>query len=346
MGGPRRAIGLGLATAGLGGLAYAVRQVAFSDNARRVRVAMETVPERYRLPLVLVLDRGYDPHPPTRGALSERLLARLTPTGLGAPVTLPSREGAPPVPAYVYDPPGRERPSGAVLWIHGGGMIAGGPWMDHALCTRIAKEHGLLVLSVDYRLAPEDPFPAGPEDCFTGLLWLHERAAMLGIDPSRIAVTGASAGGGLAASVAQMAHDRQVDLAFQGLVYPMLDDRTVLRENHGRTGALIWTPEKNRDAWGWYLGHPVVESEDRPYAAPSRREDLSGLAPAWIGVGDRDLFLDEDLDYATRLQAAGVPVELLVVPGMFHALDVAGWLPEMRDFRASLVAAIGRAVGG
>lgn len=309
---------------------------------RRVRPALQTLAPAYRTPLFYLLDGRYDGRPPRRGTMLERVVARALPAGIGRAVTLPGRAGAPRVPGVLYDPPGRQRPSGALLWIHGGGLITGGPWMDHGTCNRFARELGLVVLSVDYRLAPENPFPAGAEDCYAALAWLHEQAAHLGLDPARIGVAGASAGGGLAAVVAQLAHDRGLPLAFQGLVYPMLDDRTVLRDT-GSRGAVLWTPARNRDAWGWYLGHPVREEEGRPYAAASRRPDLSGLAPAWIGVGDADLFHDEDVEYARRLGAAGVPVELVVVPGMPHAADMAG-IPATRPFTASLTTAIGEAL--
>ena len=325
-------------------LALAGVGTAMAGRVRRQRPAMQTVPGKYRIPLFYVVDGPYDRQPPKRDSLAERVINKVAPTGIGRPIELPARDGAPPVKAFVYDPPGRKRPSGALLWIHGGGMIIGGPWMDHTLCTRIAKDLGILVLSVDYRLAPEHPFPAGPEDCYTGLLWLHDEAESRGLDPARIAVAGASAGGGLSAMVAQMAYDRGVGLAFQGLVYPMLDDRTVLRTNDSGRGALVWTREKNEDAWGWFLGHPVTEVEDRPYAAAARRADVSGLAPAWIGVGDKDLFYEEDLAYADRLEQAAVPGELVTVPGMPHAADVAQWIPEMKDFRRSMIEAIGRAL--
>jgi len=130
----------------------------------------------------------------------------------------------------------------------------------------------------------------------------------------------------------------------QALVYPMLDDRTVLRER-GEASHLVWTPEQNRDGWSLFLGHPVTQVEDRPYASAARREDLSGLPPAWIGVGAIDLFHDEDVEYARRLREAGVEVELVVVDGMPHASDYLQWVPSMRDFRDSLRAALGRAVG-
>jgi acetyl esterase/lipase len=143
-----------------------------------------------------------------------------------------------------------------------------------------------------------------------------------------------------------MAHDRGLPVAFQALVYPMLEDRTALVDRGADVGRLIWTPDANRDAWAAYLHHRVREDEPRPYAAAARREDLSGLAPAWIGVGSIDLFHDEDVDYHRRLQEAGVPSELHVVDGMPHATDqFAGFVPAMKEFRASLVSALGKAVG-
>lgn len=287
----------------------------------------------------------YDPAPPRRGTVTERVIAALVPTRLGERTTIPGADGAPDVPLYVYDAPDRVRPSGALVWIHGGGMITGAPWMGHHLCTRIARELGVLVVSVDYRLAPEDPFPAGPNDCFTALAWLHENADALGIDPGRVAVGGDSAGGGLAAIVAQMAHDRGLPVAFQALLYPMLDDRTVLTDRGEDVGRLLWTAEQNRDAWRWFHGREASLDEAPEYAAAARRTNLSGLAPAWIGVGTLDLFHDEDLEYAQRLREAGVEVDLLVVDGMPHAADVLRWVPSMRAFRDSMIAALAHAVG-
>lgn len=309
-----------------------------------VRRALTTLPPEFRSLRWYLLHRSYDPAPPVRGTRRERLAARLARPGAGRPVQLGPRADGTALQAWLYDPPGRRRPSGALLWIHGGGLILGAPWVDHGLCNRLADELGVLVLSVDYRLAPEHPFPAAPEDCCAALAWLHEHAGRLGVDPARIGVAGASAGGGLAAVVAQMAHDRGLPLAFQGLVYPMLDDRTALRTDHGTRGLLAWSPERNRDAWGWYLGHPPGEPEDRPYAVPARRADLSGLAPAWVGVGDADLFHDEDLDYARRLREAGVPVDLVVVPGMPHAADMVRGIVPAAAFRDRFVEAVGAAL--
>ncbi|MGD8202194.1 alpha/beta hydrolase [Ornithinimicrobium sp. W1679] len=305
-----------------------------------------TLAPEWRSPWWRLFDRPHDPRPPRRRPRLDRLLARLVPAGTGRPTTLPGADGGPEVTAYLYEAPDHPRPSGALLWMHGGGMVVGAPWIDHRLCDRLARELGLLVVSVDYRLAPEHPFPAAVEDCWAALEWLHGGADELGVDPARIGVAGASAGGGLAASVAQMACDRGLPLAFQGLVYPMLDDRTVLREDHGGRGTMVWTPAHDRDAWGWYLGHPVRAEEDRAYAVPARRDDLAGLAPAWVGVGTADLFHDEDVTYAERLRDAGVPVELVVVPGMPHAADMVPGIVAAHSFRASFLTAVDRAVGG
>lgn len=236
--------------------------------------------------------------------------------------SLPGRYGRPDVEVHLYQRPGRTRPGGVLYWIHGGGFVIGTPAMGHQFCSRVADELDVLVVSVDYRLAPENPVPEGLEDCYTGLRWVHEHAEELGVDPARIAIGGDSAGGGLAACLAQLAHDRgEVDLCFQLLVYPMLDDRTVLRRDHGGTGEFIWSPESNRFGWTSYLGRSPAWASAPPYAAGARRDDLAGLPPAWIGVGDIDLFHDEDVAYAQRLSAAGVPCDLYVVPGMYHGAD-------------------------
>lgn len=247
---------------------------------------------------------------------------------------------------FVHDPPWRHKPGGAVLWLHGGGLIAGKPELEQITAHTIANELGVLVLNARYRLAPEHPFPAASDDVFAALRWLHDNAADLGIDPDRIAVAGESAGAGLAAAVAQRAYDEGLPVAFQALVYPMLDDRTALATDHEGRGAVIWTPPSNRFAWTAYLGHPPSEDPPPPYAAAGRREDLRGLAPAWIGVGDRDLFYAEDIAYAGRLADAGVPVDVLVEPGMYHGADeLASHVPRMRAFREAMREALRRAIG-
>jgi acetyl esterase/lipase len=251
--------------------------------------------------------------------------------------TVPGLGEHPGVEVFVYDGPARSRPSGVLLWIHGGGFVMGHPATYHELCSRFAYDVGIVVVSVDYRLAPEHPFPAGLADGYATLKWVHDHADDLGVDRSRIAIGGDSAGGGLAAALAQLAHDRgEVPVCFQLLVYPMLDDRTVLRTDHAGTGSFVWTPTSNAFGWTSYLGHPPRDGEDRPYAVPARRADLTGLPPAWIGVGDLDLFHAEDLAYAQRLQAAGVPCQLEVVAGMYHGADaIFRTSSAMNAFRAA-----------
>jgi acetyl esterase/lipase len=274
---------------------------------------------------------------------------RTVPPGVGHDMRTATVGDRDPVPVHVYDPPGRRRFSGALYWIHGGGFVLGTPAIAHQFCARVATELGVLVVSVDYRLAPEHPFPAPLEDCYTGLRWVGDRADELAVDPARIAIGGDSAGGGLAASLAQLAHDRgEVPVCFQLLVYPMLDDRTVLREDHNGTGEFSWNPPSNRFGWTSYLGGPPIVDSAPPYAAAARRVDLAGLPAAWIGVGDLDLFRDEDLTYAERLRAAGVDVDLVVVPGMYHGADVfpAVWkAPSMVAFNRSKVEALRSAIG-
>jgi acetyl esterase/lipase len=228
------------------------------------------------------------------------------------------------------------------LWIHGGGLIMGTPEQDDHWLSWLADELGILVVSVDYRLAPEHPYPAGLDDCMDALRWLHDAADELGVDPDRIAVGGASAGGGLAAAVALRARDEGgPPLRLQLLNYPMLDDRTVLRDDHGGTGAFVWTPASNRFAWTAYLGGLPRHDDDRTHAAPARATDLSDLPPAWIGVGDLDLFHAEDLDYARRLDEHGTSCELVVESGMYHGADaLAVSAPRMQAYRESMLDAL------
>ena len=256
-------------------------------------------------------------------------------------------EDAPAARVVLYEPPWRVRPSGALLWIHGGGMVMGRPEQANTWCSRLAGDLDIVVVSVDYRLAPEHPFPAGLTDCHTALTWVHDRADELGIDRTRIAVGGDSAGGGLAAALCQLARDRGgPDICFQLLNYPMLDDRTVLRADHQGRGAFIWTPASNRFGWSAYLGRTPSHTDAPTHAAPARTTDLAGLPPAWIGVGDLDLFHSEDVDYAARLTSAGVPCELRVEPGMYHGADqFLLKAPRMRAYRDAMVEALRHAVG-
>lgn len=276
--------------------------------------------------------------------IGRKLLTRFTEVVDG--VTLTRRDTPSGSEVYVFEPDDREAPSAALLWIHGGGTIGGHPRVESDLCSRIAKDLGIIVVSARYRLAPEHPFPAGLDDAYAALSWLRQHAMNLGVDPDRVAVGGTSAGAGLAACVAQRAVDDGNTVAFQLLIYPMLDDRTATRDPQGR-GQLGWTPTSNKFAWGAYLGQQPGGVSAPPYAVAARRGDLSSLPPAWIGIGGLDLFLDESVDYAQRLGSAGVDCELDVVPGMYHAADfhLASTVPSMAAFRERVVAALGRGLG-
>lgn len=246
--------------------------------------------------------------------------------------------GEPSVRVLVFTPEQRDAPHPAVLWIHGGGYVLGNPEFEAAGTGQLVRDLGVVAVSPSYRLAPEHPFPAGLDDCMTTLRWMLSNADDLGIDPSRIAVVGASAGGGLAAAVAQRCHDEGIALKAQALVYPMLDDRCTLRSDHNGQGRFAWTPDSNLYGWSSYLGRAPRMSDAPEYAAPARRLDVSGLAPAWVGVGTLDVFHDEDIDYAERLRASGVPCELVTVDGMYHGADgVTPKAPSMRAFRAGML---------
>lgn len=237
-------------------------------------------------------------------------------------VTIPGTSERPAVGVRVYRPKDLKSGSPAMLWMNGGGFIGGSLEQDQRTNLAFARELGMTVVAVRYRVAPQHPSPAAIEDAYAALIWLFDQAAERGIDRERIAIAGASAGGGLAATLAIYAHDRgEVRPAFQLLIYPMLDDRTVGRTDHDTRHVRIWTPGSNRYGWTSYLGVAPGSPGVSPYAAAARREDLRGLPPAWIGVGTIDLFHDEDVEYARRLIEAGVPCSLSIVPGAFHGFD-------------------------
>ncbi len=234
-------------------------------------------------------------------------------------------------------------PLPGVLWIHGGGYVMGLALQDDKLCRDFADRLGAVVVTLDYRCAPEDPYPAALDDCHDALVWL---AARPDVDGSRIAIGGASAGGGLAAALAIAARERgAVAPVFQLLTYPMLDDRTALRRGIDERQFRMWNNKSNLYGWRSYLGAQPGSAGIPATAAPSRAEDLTGLPPAWIGVGTNDLFHDEDLEYAKRLEEAGVPCEVEVVDGAFHAFDLAVWTEVVKKFRSSQVAAFAEGLG-
>ena len=235
----------------------------------------------------------------------------------------PSANGDPAVRIRVYRPNEQPNKLPALYWIHGGGYVMGDIEQDDRLMKQLVKRVGCVAVSVDYRLAPEHPFPAPVEDCYAGLKWLFSHAGELGVEPSRIAIGGASGGGGLCAGLALMARDRaEVQVAFQLLIYPMIDDRNVTAASYAITDPRMWNRESNRLGWKAYLGRDGGGADVSPYAAASRATDLSKLPPAYIPVGALDLFVDENIEYAQRLIQAGVPTELHVYPGAFHGFDL------------------------
>jgi triacylglycerol lipase len=235
-------------------------------------------------------------------------------------------EGGPDVKLVVIDPPSQRSGRGAILHVHGGGMVVGTADNAGKTYQPLALEHDCVIVSVDYRLCPETPFPGPQEDNYAGLLWLAEHAEELGVDPSRIVVMGESAGGGLAASLSLMARDRGVPrLAGQVLVYPMLDWRTGGPDDcwkNRHTGEFIWTHAKNQFGWNALRGDYSPTDARKGWFSPALADDLAGLPPTYMMTGALDLFLDEDLDYARRLADAGVPIELHVYPGAIHAFEM------------------------
>lgn len=215
-------------------------------------------------------------------------------------------------------------PRGGILHFHGGGYVIGRPEGSLQLLRVTAHAHDCVIVSADYRLAPETTWEGITEDAYASLNWMANSAPELGVDPARIGVMGESAGGGLAAALALIARDRGgPKLAFQNLLYPMLDDRTVTRaEQNPVTGEFIWNRENNHHAWTAMLGHAPGLDGASLYAAPARMQDLAGLPQTWIGVGALDLFLEEDTDYALRLIRAGVKVDFVIWPGAYHAFDL------------------------
>ena len=213
----------------------------------------------------------------------------------------------------------------ALLWIHGGGLVLGAAAMDDIHCGKTARQLGLTVVSVDYRLAPRHPFPAAHDDVYRGWQWLQRSADGLGVDRARIAVGGQSAGGGLAACLVQRLHDEGATVAAQWLLCPMLDDRTAADRSHDAEQHFVWNNRSNLVGWRSYLGGEPGAGATPAYAVAARREDLTGLPPAWIYTSDIELFHDEDVAYAERLRAAGVDVTLDVISGAPHGVEA--WAP-------------------
>jgi len=258
---------------------------------------------------------------------------------------IPGPAGAPAVPVRIYAPAGAgagTRP--ALLDIHGGGFCSGSIEMEHAIAVRIARDLGAVVVAVEYRLAPEYPFPAGVDDCYAALRWMHDEAGALGVDPERIAVGGQSAGGGLAAAVALMARDRGgPPICFQFLGIPELDHRLDTPSMHAFVDTPMWHRPNAEISWRNYLGDNPGEVS--PYASPSIATDLSGLPPAYVTAMEFDPLRDEDVIYALRMLQAGVSVELHTFPGTFHGSAMMPTAAVSRRAAAELLVALRRGLG-
>jgi len=259
--------------------------------------------------------------PTIRAGASKAAPPLATPTHIER--VIPGLKGSPPVRVYVINAAGHKDPKPAILHMHGGGYIAGTAAGSIRPLQDVAKEHDCIIVTVDYRLAPEALFPDSLNDNYAALRWLYDNAEKLGVDRHRIAIMGESAGGGHAAELAIAARDRgEVPILLQVLIYPMLDDRTgSSRKLPPFIGKYMWTPEANRFGWTSLLGVPAGSASVPAGAVPARVKSVACLAPAFIGVGSIDLFAEEDIEYARRLILAGVPTELLVVPGAFHGFN-------------------------
>ncbi|WP_422061557.1 alpha/beta hydrolase [Sphingopyxis sp.] len=255
----------------------------------------------------------------------------------------PSTHGGPDIDIYLYRPPEPKPGGGAILHIHGGGMVMGSAQQIQSVPATLAMAAGVPVASVEYRLAPEHPFPAPQEDCHSALVWLAGQAEALGFDRSRIVVAGESAGGGLAAALAIMARDLGGPaIAGQLLTYPMLDHRTGsdgCPYGNPTTGEFIWTRASNRFGWKALRGNYAADDARKAWFSPSLADDLANLPPAYIATGSLDLFFDENLDYVRRLTAVGVTVELHSYAGAIHAFNAVPGAAISERCNAGLMAA-------
>lgn len=243
----------------------------------------------------------------------------------------------------VYRPVSAERPAPAVVYLHGGGFVLGSVALEDGAGVGLCRELKAVVVSVEYRLAPEHPYPAGLEDAYAALVWLHEAAAELGVDPDRVAVAGQSAGGGLAAAVALLVRDRGgPPLCFQLLGIPELDDRLETPSMQMFTDTPLWNRPAAERSWALYLGSDPGADDVPVYAAPARATDLGGLPPAYVSVMEFDPLRDEGLAYANALLQAGVGVELHLFPGAFHGAAAVTGSAVARRQQADIVEALRR----
>jgi acetyl esterase len=281
------------------------------------------------------------------GTLIAPLNAAVDTTGLRiSDREIPGPEGAPAVAVRVYAPEGDAPAAGrpALLDIHGGGFMVGDVEMEHAFATAVAATLGAVVVVVDYRLAPEHPFPAGLEDCYAALRWMHADAVALGIDPQRVAVGGQSAGGGLTAATTLLARDRGgPPVCFQFLGIPELDHRLDTTSMRTFVDTPMWHRANAEVSWRHYLGPDVGEVS--PYASPALADDLRGLPPAYVTTMEFDPLRDEGIAYALRLMEAGVSVELHSFPGTFHGSAMVTTAAVSRRANEEMMLALRRGLG-
>ena len=256
-------------------------------------------------------------------------------------------EDTPDIRLAVYRPSEPNHTLPVILQMHGGGFVAGGIDGLEARHRELVATLQCCLVAIDYRLAPETPFPGAIEDCYAALGWLVENAAVVGVDPQSIVLMGESAGGGLAAALSLLARDRgEYRPSSQHLIYPMLDDRTAFTTPvQPFAGEFVWTAGSNRFGWGALLGAEAGGADVSPYAAPARSADLAGLPPTFLMTGALDLFANEGIEYSRRLIGAGVPTELHVFPGAFHGFDLAISSHVGRAARVASLASLTRALG-
>jgi acetyl esterase/lipase len=286
---------------------------------------------------------------PVRDGLN-KLRDDVTSQGVGDPLSrqetvIAGPAGAPDVRVLIYRPEHSEGLSPAVLSLHGGGFIAGTPDKMDGANAKLATKIGAIVVAVTYRLAPETTFPGPVEDCYVALAWLFGEAEALGVDNTRIAILGRSAGGGLGAALALLVRDRgEFSLKAQLLIYPMLDPRTGTKDapiDNPFTGEFVWTRAANRFSWNALRGSSEIPAERLGHFAPALAKDVAGLPATFIAVGSLDLFLEEDIAFALRLARVGIPVEAHIYPGGVHGFDAfPGALAD--EFNADLYAAMMR----
>jgi acetyl esterase len=282
-------------------------------------------------------------------ALIAPLNAAVDTTGLSiSDREIPGPEGAPPVPVRVYAPDGDAPAAGrpALLDIHGGGFMVGDIEMEHAFAAGVARALDAVVVVVEYRLAPEHPFPAGLDDCYAALTWMHGDAAALGIDPQRVAVGGQSAGGGLTAATTLLARDRGgPPICFQVLGIPELDHRLETTSMRTFVDTPIWHRAQAEVSWRSYLGPGADAGAVSPYASPALADDLRGLPPAYVTTMEFDPLRDEGITYALRLMEAGVSVELHSYPGTFHGSAMVTTAAVSRRANEEMLLALRRGLG-